>query len=333
MTDALITKESITETEKVIRPHIRRTPVLEADGSDFGLGSIPLVFKLELLQHSGSFKARGAFANLLLRKIPPTGVVAASGGNHGAAVAYAAMKLGVPARIFIPTVASPEKIERIRNYGAELVITGERYAESLAASEIWAAQSGALRVHAYDQLETLLGQGSVGLEFEQQSPNLDSLLVAVGGGGLIGGVAAWYSSRIKIVGVEPEAAPTLSNALKAGRPVDSPAGGIAADSLAPKRVGELMFPIAQEHANSVVLVTDESIQQAQQVLWRVLRVVSEPGGAAAFAALLSGRYKPQPGERVGVLICGGNTSAVDFGRLPRTESKEAIEPQITAAAS
>lgn len=309
-----IDRDQITSTEKIIRPHIRRTPVIEADGVDFGLDTLLLIFKLELLQHSGSFKARGAFANLVLRKIPQAGVVAASGGNHGAAVAFAAMQLGIPAKIFVPTVASPEKIVRIRGYGAELVVTGERYAEALAASEHWAAESGALTVHAYDQPETLLGQGSVGLEFEQQAPNLDSLLVAVGGGGLIGGVASWYANRIKIVGVEPEAAPTLHNALQAGRPVDSPAGGIAADSLAPKRVGELMFPIAQEFVAKVVLVTDDAIQQAQQVLWKVLRIVAEPGGAAAFAAILSGRYKPQPGERVGVLLCGGNTSAVDFVR-------------------
>jgi len=309
-----IDRGQITETENIIRPHIRRTPVIEAVGIDFGLDSIPLIFKLELLQHSGSFKARGAFANLLLRKIPQAGVVAASGGNHGAAVAFAAMKLGIPAKIFVPTVASPEKIERIRGYGAELVVTGERYAEALAASELWAAESGALAVHAYDQPETLLGQGSVGLEFEQQAPSLDSLLVAVGGGGLIGGVASWYANRIKIVGVEPEAAPTLHNALQAGHPVDSPAGGIAADSLAPKRVGELMFPIAQRFVSNVVLVTDDAIQQAQQALWKVLRIVAEPGGAAAFAAILSGRYKPQRGERVGVLVCGGNTAAVDFVR-------------------
>ncbi len=312
--DKLISREEIAATEKVIRPHIRRTPVIEVDGREFGLASLPLVFKLESLQHSGSFKARGAFANLLLRKIPPAGVVAASGGNHGAAVAYAASKLGVPARIFVPTVASPEKIERIRGYGAELVVTGDRYADALAASERWTADSGALTIHAYDQPETLLGQGSVGIEFEQQSPHLDSLLVAVGGGGLIGGVASWYSNRLKIIGVEPEAAPTLHNALQAGHPVDSPAGGIAADSLAPKRVGELMFPIAQEFVSSSILVADDAIQQAQQALWKVLRVVTEPGGAAAFAAFLSGRYKPQPGERVGILVCGGNTAAVDFAR-------------------
>jgi threonine dehydratase len=309
-----IDRDQITATENIIRPHIRRTPVIEADGVDFGFDSIPLIFKLELLQHSGSFKARGAFANLLLRKIPQAGVVAASGGNHGAAVAFAAMKLGIPAKIFVPTVASQEKIERIRGYGADLVVTGERYADALEASKHWAAESGALTVHAYDQPETLLGQGSVGLEFEQQVPNLYSLLVAVGGGGLIGGVASWYANRIKIIGVEPEAAPTLHNALQAGRPVDSPAGGIAADSLAPRQVGALMFPIAQKLVSGVTLVTDHAIQKAQQALWKVLRIVAEPGGAAAFAAILSGRYKPQPGERVGVLVCGGNTAAVDFVR-------------------
>ena len=312
MSNTEITRERITATYQLIRGYIRHTPVVAADGGDFGVDSINLIFKLELLQHSGSFKARGAFTNLLTRTIPPAGVVAASGGNHGAAIAFAAMKLGKPARIFVPTVCSPEKMDRIRGYGADLVITGELYADSLAASEAWAAQSGALRIHAYDQVETLLGQGTVGLEFEDQFPNLDTLLVAVGGGGLIGGLAAWYSGRIKVIGVEPEAAPTLTCALKVGRPVDSPAGGIAADSLAPKRVGELMFPIAQKHVNGVLLVTDPAIQQAQEALWKVLRVAAEPGGAAAFAALLSRQYRPRPGERVGVLVCGGNTTAVDF---------------------
>jgi threonine dehydratase len=307
-----VERDSIARTYETIRPYIRRTPVVEVDGSDFGLDGVSLVFKLESLQHSGSFKARGAFTNLLMRDIPDAGVVAASGGNHGTAVAFAAMKLKKPARIFVPDVASPTKMQRIREYGADLVVTGERYADALAASEIWAAQSGALAVHAYDQVETLLGQGSVGLEFGEQSPKLDSLLVAVGGGGLIGGIAAWYGSRIRLIGVEPEAAPTLTRALEAGRPVDAEAGGIAADSLAPKRVGELMFPIAQTHVKSMVLVSDESIQEAQKALWNGLRVVAEPGGAAAFAALLSGRYRTEPGERVGVLICGGNTTAVTF---------------------
>jgi threonine dehydratase len=310
-----VTRQRIAANYKIIQPHIRRTPVIEIDCADLGLKFTGRVtFKLELLQHAGSFKARGAFTNLMTRKIPPAGVVAASGGNHGVAVAFAAMKLGTPAKIFVPGVASEEKKERIRGYGAELVIGGERYADALAASEKWAAETGAMPVHAFEQIETMLGQGSVGLEIEEQAPKLDTLLVAVGGGGLIGGVLAWYAGRVNVVGVEPEAAPTLWNALKAGHPVDSEAGGIAADSLAPKRVGELMFPIAQKYISDVVLVSDEAIQNAQETLWKVMRIVAEPGGAAAFSALLSGRYKPKRGERVGVLVCGGNTSAVNFTR-------------------
>lgn len=301
-------KDRIQQTEKVIRPYIRRTPILEVDGSDFGLDSITIVFKLELFQHSGSFKARGAFTNILTREVPPAGVVAASGGNHGAAVAFAAMKLRKPATIFVPSVAAPTKLDRIRSYGAELVISGDRYADSLEASEAWTAKSGALPIHAYEGDETLLGQGTLGLELEQQDPKLDSLLVAVGGGGLIGGVAAWYQDRVKMVAVEPFAAPTLERALSAGRPVDAPAGGIAADSLAPRQVGQQMFPIAQKHVREVVLVTDEEIVEAQQKLWQSVRVLAEPGGAAAFAGLLSGRYKTQPGERVGVIVCGGNAT-------------------------
>ena len=304
---------AIARTYARIRPYIRRTPTVEVDGADFGLDGVTLVLKLELLQHSGSFKARGAFTNLLLRAVPAAGVVAASGGNHGAAVAFAAMRLGQPARIFVPTVASPAKLERIRGYGADLVITGDRYADALAASEEWAAQSGALPVHAYEQVETLLGQGTVGLEFEEQDPAIDSVLVAVGGGGLIGGIAAWYGGRTKVVGVEPELAPTLHRALAAGHPVDAPAGGIAADSLAPRRVGELMFPIAQAYVSGVVLVPDEAIAAAQAALWKVRRVVAEPGGAAALAAIGSGRYRARRGERVGVLVCGANTTAVSFG--------------------
>ena len=309
-----IDRDAIAATEKLIQPHIRRTPVIDVDGDDFGLVGVRLCCKLELTQHTGVFKPRGAFANLLLRQVPAAGVIAASGGNHGLAVAYAAMTLGIPARIFVPTIASPAKIQRIRDYGAELVVGGERYADALAASEAWAAQSGALAIHAYDQRETLLGQGTLGLEFEQQAPELDSLLVAVGGGGLIAGIAAWYAGRIRVIGVEPEAAPTLSRALEAGRPVDAEAGGIAADSLAPRRVGELVFPIAERFVDRVVLVEDKAIRAAQQRLWETLRVVTEPGGAAAFAALLSHRYEPSAGERVGVLLCGANTTAVDFDR-------------------
>jgi threonine dehydratase len=314
MASVEIDKENIARTYGLIRSHARRTPILEAGGDEFGLGGFRVIFKLELLQHTGSFKARGAFANLLTRETPPAGVVAASGGNHGIAVAYAAMRLGKPARIFVPEVSSPAKTARIREYGAELVVSGERYADALAASQAWAANSGALQVHAFDQPETLLGQGTTGLEFEEQFANLDTLLVAVGGGGLIGGIAAWFAGRVRVIGVEPEAAPTLAHALSAGQPVDAPAGGVAADSLAPKRVGSLMFPIAQKYVEKVVLVHDEAIVAAQQKLWDVLRVVAEPGGAAAFAALLSGAYQPREGEKVGVLVCGGNSTAVGFAR-------------------
>ena len=307
-----ITRERIAATEAVIRPYIRRTPLLQADLADFGLPAAPVTFKLEMLQHSGSFKARGAFANLLLRKPQAAGVVAASGGNHGAAVAYAAQRLGVPATIFVPEITSPAKAERIKSYGARLVIGGSLYADALAASEAHVDETGAMAVHAYDQAETLLGQGSVGVELEQDAPGIDTLLVAVGGGGLIGGVAAWCSGRIRVIAVEPEQSPTLHAALAAGKPVDAPAGGIAADSLAPRRVGELMFPIARAYVEKVVLVSDDAIRQAQAALWSSLRVVTEPGGAAAFAALLSGRYRPTEGERVAVLVCGANTTAVNF---------------------
>jgi threonine dehydratase len=309
-----VTPGAIASTESLIRPHIRRTPVIEIRGVDFGLPGVALTLKLELLQHTGSFKPRGAFTNLLMREVPAAGVVAASGGNHGVAVAYAASQLGKRATIFVPSVASPVKMQRIRAYGAELIVAGDRYNDALAGSEEWSARSGALPVHAYDQPETLLGQGTTGLEFEDQAPGLDTVLVACGGGGLIGGMAAWYGGRVKIVGVEPEACPTLALALEAGKPVDSPAGGIAADSLAPKQVGALMFPFAQKYVDRVALVSDDAIREAQNALWDTLRIVAEPGGAAAFSALLSRRYVPRPGERVGVLVCGGNTTAVDFGR-------------------
>jgi threonine dehydratase len=312
MADMVIDRGSVEHTARVIAPHTRVTPIVRVDAADFGLPPCSLTFKLEQLQHAGSFKTRGAFANLLLREPPASGVVAASGGNHGAAVAYAAMRLGIPARIFVPTVSSPAKVERIRSFGASLTVTGERYADALAASEVSAAETGAMMVHAFDQRETLLGQATLGMEWAGQAPDLDTVLVAVGGGGLIGGVAAWYARGLRVVGVEPEGAPTLSHALAAGRPVDSPAEGIAADSLAPRRVGELMFPIARDFVDRVVLVTDAAILRAQQALWDTMRVVAEPGGAAPFAALLSGRYLPSPSERVGVLISGGNTK-LSFG--------------------
>jgi threonine dehydratase len=307
-----ITPERIARTECLIRPHIRRTPVLRVDLADFGLGARPVDLKLECFQHTGSFKARGAFTNLLTRPVPAAGVVAASGGNHGAAIAFAAMNLGVSATIFVPSVTSPAKTERIRGYAADLVIGGDRYADALAASQIFAEERGALAVHAFDQPETLLGQGTLGREIEADLPDLDTLLVAVGGGGLIGGIAAWLCGRVRIIAVEPEGCPTLSRAFEAGHPVDAQAEGIAADSLGPKRVGELMFPIAQAFIERSVLVSDDAIRAAQQALWDKVRVVTEPGGAAAFAALLSGRFAPAADERVAVLLCGANTSAVCF---------------------
>lgn len=307
-----IDREAISATEHRIREHVRRTPVLTANLKDFGAQDAPVTLKLELLQHAGVFKARGAFANLLLRDVPKSGVVAASGGNHGAAVAYASMRLGVPAAIFVPRISSPAKIQRIRDYGADLHIEGDLYADALAASERWQIQTGAMPIHAFDQRETMLGQGTLGLELESQAPQITTLLVGVGGGGLIGGIAAWYAGRIRIIGVEPFAAPTLFRALEAGRPVDAEAGGYAADSLAPKRVGELVFPIAKSFVERVVLVEDDDIRAAQEALWRGARIVAEPGGAAAFSALLAGRYLPAANEHVGVVVSGGNTVAVNF---------------------
>jgi threonine dehydratase len=309
-----VSRTEIVRTDKIIRPYIRRTPMIEIAGADIGIETHRLCLKLELFQHSGSFKARGAFANLLTRKIPASGVVAASGGNHGAAVAYAAMKLNVAAKIFVPTVSSPAKLQRIREYGADLAVGGDRYADALAASEAWARQSSALPVHAFDQDETMLGQGTIGIEMEEQAPEFDTLLVSVGGGGLIAGVAAWYAGRIKVVGVEPFASPTLTRALQAGHPVDTEAGGLAADSLAPRRIGDRVFPIAEQYVDGTVLVTDEAILQAQKVLWQVLRIAAEPGGVAAFSAILSCAYRPGREERVAVIISGGNTTAVDFDR-------------------
>lgn len=300
----------IARVADVIAPHIRHTPWLDLDGLP-GLASLAL--KLELFQHSGSFKARGAFANLLTRKIAPAGVVAASGGNHGAAVAYAAQRLGVPAAIFVPEVSSPAKLDRIRSYGARLVVGGARYSDALEASRRFAAESGASEIHAFDQVETLLGQGTLGREMALDRPEIDTLLVAVGGGGLIGGIAAWLRGAKRIVAVEPEGAPTLAMALEAGRPVDAPTEGIAADSLAPRQVGPKMFPLAQAYVERVVLVSDDDIRAAQARLWSDCRIVAEPGGAAAFAAVLAGKYAPAPGERVAVLVCGGNTDAVRFG--------------------
>lgn len=308
-----ITRSDIAAVQRLIAPHIRVTPILQMRGSDFSLADFPLTLKLEQLQWAGSFKARGAFANLLLQPVPAAGVVAASGGNHGVAVAYAAKRVGCPARIFVPRISAPAKIDRIRAHGADLCIGGDTYDEALAASEAWAAESGALKVHAFNQRETLLGQGTLALELARQAGEFDTVLVAVGGGGLIGGIATCFQRTVRVIGVEPRKAPTMSMALEAGGPVEAPIAGIAADSLAPRRVGTLTFAIARDYVDRVLLVEDEAIAQAQRMLWDVTRVVAEPGGAAALAALTSRVYQPAADERVVVIVCGGNTDAVTFG--------------------
>ncbi|WP_339949861.1 threonine/serine dehydratase [uncultured Albimonas sp.] len=307
----LTCRKDVEDAYRQIVPHVRRTPVIEVDPQDFGLNGFRLFLKLELMQHGGSFKTRGAFANLVGRRVPAAGVVAASGGNHGVAVAFAAARTGVRATIFVPSVANPSKIAAIRALGAEARVTGDRYDEARAAAEAHAEATGALSVHAYDSHETLCGQGTVALEFEAQAAP-DTVLVATGGGGLISGMAAYLCGLRRLVAVEPEAAPTLHMALAAGRPVDAPGGGVAADSLAPLRVGEIGFPLAQRYVARSALVADAAIVAAQKRLWSVCRVAAEPAGAAALAALLSGAYRPDRGEAVGVLVCGGNTDAVAF---------------------
>ncbi|MBI2720011.1 MAG: threonine/serine dehydratase [Rhizobiales bacterium] len=307
-----ITRQAIAAAAQRIAPYIRRTPVIGI--SVDGVGR-PVTLKLELLQHSGSFKPRGAFNNLVGRNPAGPGVAAASGGNHGAAVAFAAQALGHRARIFVPETASPAKVARIASYGAAIVQKGANYYEALAHCEAHIAATGALGVHAYDAIETLEGQGTLGREIEDQAPDLDTLLVAVGGGGLIGGIAAWYQSSIKIVGIEPETCNTLHAALAAGDRVGVKPSGVAVDSLGASMVGSLMFPIARAHVDHVALVGDEDIGAAQRYLWHRLQLVTEPGGATAFAALLSGAYRPEKDERVGVLLCGANTTLEAFSAL------------------
>ena len=308
----MISRTEIQDAGRRIAQHVRRTPVLPLEEKAFGIDA-RVFFKLECLQHTGSFKPRGAFNCILNSKIGEAGVIAASGGNHGAAVAYAAHKLGHRAEIFVPVITPQNKVDRLRQYGAAITIIGNSYSEALAASTQRALETNAVAIHAYDDARVLAGQGTLGMELEEQVRGLDSVLIAVGGGGLIGGVAAWYQERVRVVAVEPERAPTLHKALAAGLVVDVEVGGVAADSLGARRVGELMFPIAQKFVHRSLLVSDEQIVEAQRVLWQQLRLVAEPGGATAFAALLSGVYKPHPGERVGVVMCGANA---DLGKFP-----------------
>jgi threonine dehydratase len=298
-----IDRKNVAAAAERISGYVRHTPLLQAD---LGIGAA-VTMKLELLQHAGSFKPRGAFNRLLSASIPAGGVIAASGGNHGAAVAYAARSLGLMAEIFVPAGTPAAKIARIASYGAQVVQGGDTYAEALVASRVRQAATGALEVHAYDHADVLAGQGTVGREFEQDAPDLTHILVATGGGGLIGGIAAWYAGSAEVISVEPDGCPALHDALLAGKPIAAPVGGLAADSLGARQVGALMFPIAQCFVSAAVLVPDQAILAAQRLLWDRFRLVAEPGGATAAAALLSGRFQPPPGSRVGIVICGANT--------------------------
>jgi threonine dehydratase len=290
-----------------IAAHVRRTPVMRMAGGDLGL-DLPVILKLESLQATGSFKTRGAFNRLLSGAVPAAGVVTASGGNHGAAVAYAARALGHRAEVFCPVPTPEAKTHRIRSYGATLHQVGQAYDEARQASEARAAETGAMIVHAYDQEEVVAGQGTVGLELWQDAPEATHVLVATGGGGLIGGIAAWYAGRgVQVISVEPEGCPTLATALREGRPVPCPVGGLAADSLGARQVGAVMFEVARRHVAQAVVLPDAAIREAQRRLWQAMRLVAEPGGATALAALVSGAFVPPAGARVAVVVCGSNT--------------------------
>jgi threonine dehydratase len=296
-------QDDIVAAAERIRGHVRRTPVMEA--AELGLDR-PVALKFEQMQHTGSFKARGAFNTLLSGAVPRAGVVAASGGNHGAAVAFAARALGHPAKVFVPEIAGPAKIALIERTGADLSVVPGAYANALSAAEAHEAETGAMQIHAYDAPATVAGQGSVMLEWEAQGLQADTVLIAVGGGGLIAGALAWLDGRRKVVAVEPRTACALHAALQAGAPVDVEVSGVAANALGARRIGRICFGLARQQALSSVLVSDAAILQAQRLLWSELRQFVEPGGATALAALVSGAYVPAPGERVAVLVCGAN---------------------------
>jgi threonine dehydratase len=285
--------------------YVRRTPVLELGPGAFGPdGRVTL--KLELTQHTGSFKPRGAFNKLLASDVSDVGVIAASGGNFGLAVAYAARTLGHRAEIFVPSNSPKVKAERIRSLGADVTIVEGYYDEALDASRGRAEESGSLVMHAYDQPEIVAGQGTVGAELTDQVPDADTVLVAIGGGGLIGGIGAWYEGRTRVIGVEPETSTCMTSALAAGGPVDVTYGGYASDSLGTKRAGEIAFAVVSRYVERVVLVSGDDILEAQRRLWHEARIFAEPGGAAALAALLSGAYVAEPSEHVAVVVCGAN---------------------------
>lgn len=293
-----------------IKGHVVRTPVLDFDG--FGLG-YSIAMKLEQMQHTGSFKARGAFNTLLSSEVPSAGLVAASGGNHGAAVAYAAKSLGHKAKIFVPEFAGPAKIGLIKRAGADLTVVKGEYANAMQDAQAYEAETGAMQVHAYDANPTVAGQGTLAREWEEQGLDADTILIAVGGGGLIAGAMAWLGTRRKIVAVEPEKAPTLHTALAQNAPVNVEVGGVAANALGARKVGQICYDLAVETNLHSVTVTDDAITAAQTALWQECRQLVEPAGATALAAMTSGAYTPAAGERVAVLVCGGNLSDDPFG--------------------
>lgn len=302
-------REHIEQARARIEGHVRRTPVVQVEHDGH-----PLTLKLELLQHTGSFKPRGAFNSVLSASERPKVLVAASGGNHGLAVAHVGQALGIPAEIFVPRTAPEIKVARLRTLGARVHQGGERYAEALQASREMAQQPGALAVHAYDSLPTVTGQGTVGVELAKQAPS-DTILVAVGGGGLIGGVTSWYVGSVRVIAVEPHGCPTLHSALAAGWPVPTNPSGLAADSLGASVIGDIGLAAAQATGVTSLLVGDDDIRAARQWLWREARVAAEPGGATALAAVLSGAYRPEPGERVSVIVCGGNADPGDLSAV------------------
>jgi threonine dehydratase len=304
--DATVGRDDIRAAKDRIASHVRVTPIVEPGAGALGIVA-PLTLKLELLQHTGSFKPRGAFNKMLASDVPGAGVIAASGGNFGLAVAYAARELGYHAEIFIPDTSPAAKIERVRAQGADVRVVPGYYHEASEVARERAAETGALWMHPFDQPEVVAGGGTVGLEIGAQVSDADTVLVAIGGGGLIAGIAAWFRGDVKVVGVEPQACPTMHAALEAGAPVDVQVGGVAADSLGPRIVGDIAFGLARSFVEGVVLVSDEAITDAQRALWSDLHVVAEPGAAATLAALLSGAYRPAAGERVVVLVCGANT--------------------------
>jgi threonine dehydratase len=303
-----VTPQDVDEARTRISGYVRTTPVLRLEKGVLGLPG-EIVLKLELLQHTGSFKPRGAFNKLLSSSVPESGVIAASGGNFGLAVGYAAHTLGHRAEVFVPETSPPVKARKIRALGAEVTIVPGYYDDAQAALRSRAEETGALVMHPFDQPEVVAGQGTLAAELTDQVHDVETLLVAIGGGGLIGGIAAWEAGRARVVGVEPDTCPTMSEALRVGRPIPVDVGGYAADSLGTRQAGDVSFSVCSRFVEHVILVPDETIRDAQRALWDVARVVAEPGGAAAFAALLSGRYRPDPDERVVVVVCGANTDA------------------------